>query len=373
MAKTNISAALQKAAQQALKAVSTAKQGKTKQSPMKARLTQNPRQKVINLNRAKATVKTKHSAKKDNFLKINPASLLKGFQPETKVKNKNQIKQGKSLQKTAAKAERSQKTGKEILQKIKAASKKSAEKISAKQKEFLPVTGYRITSGFGEDRGDHRHSGIDLAVTEGTAVAAVKSGTVVFAGWSNGYGYRIVIDHGDGTETAYSHLADIGVEKGEAVNAGGQIGLSGNTGRSTGPHLHFEVKVNGEYVNPESYFDFGNGLTAKTDGAYTSKLSASAKASKAKGASTKKRAAVSVAVPSLTLPAAKDQAKKAVDFPPQNPLPRFTAVHRSIDRERKENPAVMSETNSLTQLISAYQKRGNTKRTQRTAVTKRKT
>ena len=193
MAKTNISAALQKAARQALKAVSAVKQGNQKQSPVKPRLTQNPRQKAVRLNSAKVTVKGKQSGKKNSSLKIDPASLLKEFQAETKVKNKNQIRQGKFPQKTPEKAGRSPKIGKEILQKIKVSSKKGAVKNSATQKQFLPVSGYRISSGFGEDRGDHRHSGIDLAVAEGTAVAAVKSGTVAFAGWSSGGSKPILV------------------------------------------------------------------------------------------------------------------------------------------------------------------------------------
>ncbi len=371
MAKTNISAALQKAARESRKAVSAVKQGHTKQSPAKAHLVRKAPQKLANISKVKITAKAKRFAKKDGILKIDPASLRKGLRQEAKAKDKNQIKQEKSWQRTAEKAERPQKMGKEILDKIKASSKKGAGKNSAKKKEFLPVAGYRITSSFGEDRGDHRHSGIDLAVAEGTAVAAVKSGTVVFAGWSGGYGYRIVITHGDGSETSYSHLSDIGVEKGDAVGAGSQIGLSGNTGHSTGPHLHFEVKVDGEYINPESYFDFGNGLAAKTDDAYTSKLSAATKASKESRASSKKQAGVSPAVPSLTLPTAKNQTKKTAVFSPQNPLLQLTTVHRFRDRERKDNAAVASETNPLTQLILAYQKRGNTRRTQRTAVTKR--
>ena len=152
-------------------------------------------------------------------------------------------------------------------------------------KTYLPVSNYKISSPFGVDRGDHVHSGIDLAVAEGTPVAAVKNGAVVFAGWSNGYGYRIVIDHGDGTRTTYNHLSDIGVTKGEQVGAGAEIALSGNTGNSTGPHLHFEVIVGGAYVNPESYFDFGNGIVALADSNYTSKLP-SAQRSKATASST---------------------------------------------------------------------------------------
>ncbi len=372
MVKNTISAALRKAAKEALKAVSAAQQGKPKHSPAQPRLAQNPRQKQGDIRKVKIAA-PKQAVKKDGFLKIDPSALLKDFQQETKAKNKKQINPRQLSEQMAAKEKPLQKTSKEMLRKIKATKEKGAGKNKAKQKEFLPVTGYRIPSGFGEDRGDHRHSGIDLAVAEGAAVAAVKSGTVVFAGWSRGYGYRIVIDHGDGSETTYSHLSDIGVEKGEAVHAGSQIGLSGNTGRSTGPHLHFEVKVDGEYRNPESYFDFGNGFAAKSDTTYESKLSASAKSSKKSSVSSKKQAAVFAAPPSLTLPTAKDRVKEIAVFSPPNPLPQHLSARRFNDKERDQNLRAMSETNPLMLLVPAYQKRGNTKRTKRTAVTKRKT
>lgn len=137
---------------------------------------------------------------------------------------------------------------------------------------YLPVSDFRISSLFGVDRGDHRHSGIDLAVPVGTKVVAAKSGEVSFAGWGNGYGYRVILDHPDGTQTTYNHLSDIGVKVGDKVTAGKTVALSGNTGNSTGPHLHFEVKVNGKYADPESYYDFGNGLRAKDSGAFQSQL-----------------------------------------------------------------------------------------------------
>lgn len=141
--------------------------------------------------------------------------------------------------------------------------------------QYLPLTAdFRISSPYGVDRVTHRHSGIDLAVPEGTQVAAAKTGTVSFAGWGNGYGYRVVVDHPDGTQTTYNHLSDIGVKVGDRVRAGNTIALSGNTGNSTGPHLHFEVKKDGQYVDPELYFDFGNGIKAAGSNGYTSQMAA---------------------------------------------------------------------------------------------------
>lgn len=139
-------------------------------------------------------------------------------------------------------------------------------------RQFLPVSDFRISSAYGVDRGTHRHSGIDLAVPVGTKVAAAKGGQVSFAGWGNGYGYRVVIDHDDGTQTTYNHLSDIGVKVGDKVRAGSTVALSGNTGNSTGPHLHFEVKADGRYVDPSLYFDFDNGTVAADEGTYTSQM-----------------------------------------------------------------------------------------------------
>ncbi len=95
------------------------------------------------------------------------------------------------------------------------------------------------------------HPGIDLSVPTGSVVYAADGGLVIFAGWSNqGYGNTIVIDHGNGYKTLYAHLSQVSQYCGAKVNAGQLIGLSGSTGNSTGPHLHFEVRVPGGYLNP---------------------------------------------------------------------------------------------------------------------------
>ena len=160
--------------------------------------------------------------------------------------------------------------------------------------QYLPLAGdFRISSPYGVDRVTHRHSGIDLAVPEGTKVTAAKRGKVSFAGWGNGYGYRVVVDHLDGTQTTYNHLSDIGVKVGDVVGAGSTIALSGNTGNSTGPHLHFEVKKGGQFVDPEQYFDFGNGLKSKGEGTYTSQMAA-ATSNKSASSSSPTRTSASV-------------------------------------------------------------------------------
>ena len=118
----------------------------------------------------------------------------------------------------------------------------------------VPVTG-RITSRFGavESIRDHTHKGIDIAATRGTPILATASGTVTFAGWSSGYGYLVKINHGNGVETYYGHCSKLYVSAGDTVEAGEQIAAVGSTGNSTGNHLHFEVRVNGNEVNPQNY------------------------------------------------------------------------------------------------------------------------
>ena len=97
------------------------------------------------------------------------------------------------------------------------------------------------------------HNGVDLGVVTGTEVRASRAGTVTKAGWGGAYGYCVFIDHGDGIETRYAHLSELNVSEGDYVSQGDVIALSGNTGRSTGPHLHFEIRINDEPVNPEDY------------------------------------------------------------------------------------------------------------------------
>jgi murein DD-endopeptidase MepM/ murein hydrolase activator NlpD len=114
-----------------------------------------------------------------------------------------------------------------------------------------PVHGV-FTSGFGW-RWGRMHEGIDLAVPNGTPVVAAAAGTVIVAGWTGGYGNLVVVDHGNGIATAYGHNTYVTVAPGQAVAQGQLIAYSGNTGHSTGPHVHFEVRVNGSAVDPMGY------------------------------------------------------------------------------------------------------------------------
>ena len=97
------------------------------------------------------------------------------------------------------------------------------------------------------------HSGIDIGVDEGTPVHAADGGTVVWSGWMGGYGYAVVIDHGNGMSTLYAHNSEVAVSEGQDVGKGQVVAYAGSTGNSTGPHVHFEVRISGDPVDPMGY------------------------------------------------------------------------------------------------------------------------
>ncbi len=114
-----------------------------------------------------------------------------------------------------------------------------------------PTSTRTITQYFG-----WRHTGLDIASRQSPPIYAAESGTVVDArtsGYNGGYGTMIIIDHGNGLRTLYGHMSKLYVSNGDTVSRGQTIGIMGNTGRSTGPHVHFEVRVNGARVNPLNY------------------------------------------------------------------------------------------------------------------------
>lgn len=112
--------------------------------------------------------------------------------------------------------------------------------------------GFRKTSGFGARWGS-QHKGVDLACPVGTNVYAADGGTVIKAGYFGTYGNVVIIDHQNGQETRYAHNSKLLVKAGDKVFKGQHISESGNTGRSTGPHLHFEIRIGGTPVNPYKY------------------------------------------------------------------------------------------------------------------------
>jgi murein DD-endopeptidase MepM/ murein hydrolase activator NlpD len=123
-----------------------------------------------------------------------------------------------------------------------------------------PISGGSLSSGFGARSAPTKgastyHKGVDWATPIGTTVYASNAGTVAFAGWASGYGYAVYINHADGRQTRYGHLSKVLVSAGQTVSQGEKIALSGNTGRSTGPHVHFEIRINGTAVNPLKYLN----------------------------------------------------------------------------------------------------------------------
>jgi murein DD-endopeptidase MepM/ murein hydrolase activator NlpD len=118
----------------------------------------------------------------------------------------------------------------------------------------LPVPG-KVTSGFGARHDpitgeDSQHSGLDVGAPEGTPIRVPAGGVVLSAGPKGGYGNAVEVDHGNGLVTLYGHAAELLVSKGEFVQPGQEIATVGSSGRSTGPHLHFEVRVGGRAVDP---------------------------------------------------------------------------------------------------------------------------
>lgn len=130
----------------------------------------------------------------------------------------------------------------------------------AMSKEFYPSRGFRtaffkwpvngvISSSFGP-RDGRIHEGLDIAKESGSSIKAARGGRVAFAGWRGAYGKAVIIDHGDGVRTLYAHASKLLVSEGEHVSTGQLVARVGNTGRSTGPHIHFEVLYQGTALDP---------------------------------------------------------------------------------------------------------------------------
>ncbi|MEU3837578.1 M23 family metallopeptidase [Streptomyces microflavus] len=160
--------------------------------------------------------------------------------------------------KAKAEAQRKAEARAEEIREEKARAARAAER--ARLNAFhLPVAGSHVTTGYktgGSLWSSGSHSGVDFMAASGSSVVAVGAGTVVEAGWGGAYGNNIVLRMTDGTYTQYGHLSSIGVSVGQSVTSGQQIGLSGSTGNSTGPHLHFEARTTPEYgsdMDPVGY------------------------------------------------------------------------------------------------------------------------
>jgi len=121
-----------------------------------------------------------------------------------------------------------------------------------------PLMGTRVTSGFGDrihplKRITKHHNGVDLAAPEQASIRAIKNGTVIFADPMGSYGNLVVVQHKNGLTSHYGHCHEIKVQPGDKVKAGAVIATVGSTGGVTGPHLHFELRSNGEPLNPDDY------------------------------------------------------------------------------------------------------------------------
>ena len=138
--------------------------------------------------------------------------------------------------------------------KVNTSTKISYKKTPISLNFIRPISG-TITSRFGAVSGLRvsNHTGLDIAAKTGTAIKAAAAGTVTFAGYKGSYGYLIVVSHGNGIETYYGHCSKLYKTAGTHVNQGEVIAAVGNTGNSTGPHLHLEIRVNGVAYNPQNY------------------------------------------------------------------------------------------------------------------------
>ena len=148
---------------------------------------------------------------------------------------------------------------KSIEQDIKRLQQQSNRKYTGGTFEWPTPSCYTITSPYGNRfhpvlRQHKLHTGIDIGAKAGADVIAANDGQVILAGWNNAYGQYIIIDHGGGISTLYAHNSSLLVKAGQEVKKGQVIAKVGNTGYSTGPHLHFEIRINGSPVNPMTYF-----------------------------------------------------------------------------------------------------------------------
>ncbi len=124
----------------------------------------------------------------------------------------------------------------------------------------LPVQGF-VSKDFEIDDEAHYHPGVDIACAEGTPVLATANGTVAFADFDSTYGYMVVLKHNDSIASIYGHNSRLLIETGQEVPAGGRIALSGNTGKSTAPHVHYEVRIHDQPINPlDKWYDKKNEL-----------------------------------------------------------------------------------------------------------------
>ncbi len=195
------------------------------------------------------------SAKKEL---VNKKSSLTSQYNQANSLLKELNSEASEYEKAYQEAERAQEQARNELKKLLSKSGSQTKYVGGAM--YWPSVATYITSPYGTRRDPitkktRMHTGIDIGAKQGTNIFAANSGTVIVAGWSSkGYGNYVVIDHGGGTSTLYAHMSKIKVSKGAKVTRGQVVGLIGSTGYSTGPHLHFEVLINGNHTNPMQYF-----------------------------------------------------------------------------------------------------------------------
>ena len=195
---------------------------------------------------AKANLVSKQKSLEGQYASAN--NLIKSLNMEAK-----------EYEKAFNEAERAQEQAKAELKKLLAKSGSSSTKYVGGEFRW-PTKATYITSYYGSRKDpitkkSSMHTGIDIGASMGSEIYASNPGTVIVAGWSSkGYGNYVVIDHGGGKSTLYAHMSKIKTTKGAKVAQGDVIGLVGSTGWSTGPHLHFEILINGNHTNPMNYF-----------------------------------------------------------------------------------------------------------------------
>lgn len=196
---------------------------------------------------------------KDFIAKINEIEKIE-YKIEEVIENKNIISSQEKLDekinevKTAKAEKEAEAKRKAEMQRARTVTSRGGTTVrKSNYNGGAPLASYVYISSYYGMRNGKMHTGVDFAASAGTHIYAWKSGTVTFVGWSGGYGKFIIIDHEDGTVSRYAHCSGYAVSQGQTVTKGQTIGYVGTTGNSTGNHLHFEIKINGSFVNPLNY------------------------------------------------------------------------------------------------------------------------
>ena len=208
--------------------------------------------------------KTQIVSKKEHIVSIKKQTEGKKKQLSEQTTEKKQLltdidAQKKDAEKALNDLEQESKQIAEQIRKIQAAAGRVHVVRKGNGRFTYPTPGYyNITSPYGWRihpilKTRRMHTGVDFGAPYGAEMAAADDGTVIYTGWYGAYGKVVIIDHGSNISTMYGHMSSISVSEGQNVKAGQKVGEVGSTGWSTGPHAHFEVRINGEPVNPMPY------------------------------------------------------------------------------------------------------------------------